>query len=156
MNRLFLSQNWTSVPRTHVRTVDSVRIWSMGLNAHALRGIPGHSAKQVSEHIFCRRYFQCVHGSFMMTSSNGNIFRVTGPLWGESTGDQWIPLTQRPLTQSFDVFFDMRLNNRLSKQSWHRWFETPVHSLWRHCYDSRWSNYMNPGYFTLAAIDLKP
>ena len=23
---------------------------------------------------------------FMMTSSKGNIFRVTGPLWGESTG----------------------------------------------------------------------
>ena len=32
--------------------------------------------------------------SFMMTSSNGNIFRVTGPLWGESTGDRWIPLTK--------------------------------------------------------------
>ena len=30
----------------------------------------------------------------MMTSSNGNIFRVTGPLWGESTGDRWIPLTK--------------------------------------------------------------
>ena len=30
----------------------------------------------------------------MMTSSNGNIFRVTGPLRGESTGDQWIPLTE--------------------------------------------------------------
>ena len=29
----------------------------------------------------------------MMTSSNGNIFRVTGPLWGEFTGDRWIPLT---------------------------------------------------------------
>ena len=29
----------------------------------------------------------------MMTSSNGNIFRVTGPLWGASTGRQWIPLT---------------------------------------------------------------
>ena len=27
-----------------------------------------------------------------MTSSNGNIFRVTGPLWGESTGDRWITL----------------------------------------------------------------
>ena len=26
-------------------------------------------------------------------SSNGNIFRVTGPLWGEFTGHQWIPLT---------------------------------------------------------------
>ena len=30
----------------------------------------------------------------MMPSSNGNIFRVTGPLWGESTGHQWIPLTK--------------------------------------------------------------
>ena len=30
----------------------------------------------------------------MMTSSNGNIFRVTGPLWGEFTGDRWIPLTK--------------------------------------------------------------
>ena len=30
----------------------------------------------------------------MMTSSNGNIFRVTGPLWGESTGDRRIPLTK--------------------------------------------------------------
>ena len=30
----------------------------------------------------------------IMTSSNGNIFRVTGHLWGESTGDRWIPLTK--------------------------------------------------------------
>ena len=30
----------------------------------------------------------------MMTSSNGTIFRVTGPLWGESTGHRWIPLTK--------------------------------------------------------------
>ena len=30
----------------------------------------------------------------MMTSSNGNIFRVTGPLWGEFTGHRWIPLTK--------------------------------------------------------------
>ena len=30
----------------------------------------------------------------MMTSSNGNIFRVTGPLCGELTGHQWIPLTK--------------------------------------------------------------
>ena len=31
---------------------------------------------------------------FMMTSSNGNIFRVTGPLCGELTGHRWIPLTK--------------------------------------------------------------
>ena len=30
-----------------------------------------------------------------MTSSNGNIFRVTGPLCGEFTGHWWIPLTNR-------------------------------------------------------------
>ena len=31
---------------------------------------------------------------FVMASSSGNIFRVTGPLWGESTGDLWIPPTK--------------------------------------------------------------
>ena len=41
-------------------------------------------------------------------------------------------ITQRPVKQSFVVFFDLRLNNRLSKQSWGWWFETPSHPLWRH------------------------
>ena len=67
----------------------------------------------------------------MMTSSNGNIFRVTGPLWEESTDHRWIPLT-KPVTRSFDVFFDLRLNKRLIKQSRRRWFETPSRLLWRH------------------------
>ena len=44
----------------------------------------------------------------MMTSSNGNIFRVTGHFCGE-------------------------LNKRLSKQSWGWWFKTLSCSLWRHC-----------------------
>ena len=68
----------------------------------------------------------------MITSSKGNIFRVTGPLWEESTGDRWIP-SQRPVTRGFDVFFDQRLNKRLSRQSRRRWFETPSRSSWRHC-----------------------
>ena len=68
----------------------------------------------------------------MMTSSNGNIFRVTGPLCGEFTGPSEFP-TQRPVTRSFDVFFDLRLNKRLSKQPWGWWFETPSWSLWRQC-----------------------
>ena len=41
--------------------------------------------------------------------------------------------SQRPVTRSFDVFFDLRLNKRLSKQSWGWCFETPSCSLWRHC-----------------------
>ena len=67
----------------------------------------------------------------MMTSSNGNIFRVTGPLCGEFTGPGEFP-AQRPVTRSFDVYFDLRPNKRLSKQSWGWWFEKPSCSLWRH------------------------
>ena len=69
---------------------------------------------------------------FMMTSSNGNIFRVTGPLCGEFTGPGEFP-TQRSVTRSFDVFFDLRLNKRLSKQPCGWWFETPSWSLWPQC-----------------------
>ena len=68
----------------------------------------------------------------MMTSSNGNIFRVAGPLCGEFTGHRWIPHT-RTSDADFDVFFDLRLNQQLSKQWRHQWFETPSHSLWRPC-----------------------
>ena len=71
--------------------------------------------------LFCRL--------IMMTSSNRNIFRVTGHLCGEFTGE--FP-AQRPVTRSFDVFFDLRLNRRLSKQSWCWWFETLSRPLWRH------------------------
>ena len=39
---------------------------------------------------------------------------------------------QRPVTRSFDVFFDLRPNKRLSKQWWGWWSETPSSSLWRH------------------------
>ena len=59
---------------------------------------------------------------------NGNIFRVTGPLCGEFTGPGEFP-AQRPVTRSFDVFFDLCL----SKQPWGWWFETPSWLLWRHC-----------------------
>ena len=40
--------------------------------------------------------------------------------------------TQRPVTRSFDVFFDLHPNKRLSKQRWGWWFETPLCPLWRH------------------------
>ena len=41
--------------------------------------------------------------------------------------------TQWPVTWSFDVFLDLCLNKRLSKQSGGWWFEMPSCSLWRHC-----------------------
>ena len=40
--------------------------------------------------------------------------------------------SQRPVTRSFEVFFDLCLNKRLSKQSWGWWCETPPHPLRHH------------------------
>ena len=41
--------------------------------------------------------------------------------------------SQRPVTRSFDVFFDLRPSKHLSKQSWGWWFETTSRPLWCHC-----------------------
>ena len=71
-----------------------------------------------------------------MTSSNGNIFRVTGHLCGEITSPWSIPRTKASDAELW-CFFDLRLNKRLSKQSRGWWFETPSRPLWHH-YNERW------------------
>ena len=58
--------------------------------------------------------------------------RVTGPLYGDSPVTAEFP-AQRPVTRSFGIFFDLRLNKPLSEHSWDWWFETPSCPLWRHC-----------------------
>ena len=65
----------------------------------------------------------------MMTSSNGNIFRVTGSLYGNSPVNsphkcQW---------RGALIFLWTAPEQRLSKQSRRRWFKTPSRSSWRHC-----------------------
>ena len=65
--------------------------------------------------------------------------------------------SKRPVTRCFDVFFDLHLNKRLSKQSRRRWFETPVRSLWRQCNDilNYWSHDMNrPLYVMVMFTDV--
>ena len=57
---------------------------------------------------------------------------------------------QRPVTRSCDVFFDLRLNKRLSKQSWDWWFETPSCSLWRQC--NVWCLPSTDCYFNVAGF----
>ena len=47
------------------------------------------------------------------------------PVTGEFTA-------KRPVVWSFDVFVDLRLNERLSKHSWGWWLGTPSRPLWRH------------------------
>ena len=81
---------------------------------------------------------------YMMTSSNGNIFPVPGEFH-----------TQRPMTPSFDVFFNLRLNKRLSKQSWGWWFETLSRPLWRHCNERPcplYASFENKSFMTEEAL----
>ena len=73
----------------------------------------------------------------MMTSSNGNIFHVTGPLCGEFTSDQWVPRIKASDTELWCFLLSARLNRQLSKQWIRWWFEIPPRSLWRHCNDFR-------------------
>ena len=76
----------------------------------------------------------------MMMSSNGNISALLAICAGNSPVTGEFP-TQGPVTRSFDVYFDLCLNKRLSKQSWGWWFETPSRPLWRHhnasCYPNQ-------------------
>ena len=73
-------------------------------------------SSKVSQYV--EKSFRIMLFSHMMTSSNGNIFRVTGPLAlcaGNSPVTGKFP-SQRPVTRNFDVFFDLRLHKRLSEQ----------------------------------------
>ena len=63
--------------------------------------------------------------SALLTLCSGN-----SPVTGEFPA-------QRPVTQSFDIFFDLRLNEQLSKQSLGWWSETPPSWLWRQYSDMR-------------------
>ena len=69
---------------------------------------------------------------YMMTSSNETFSTLLALCAGNSpvTGEF---SSQRQVTRIFGVFFDLRLNKRLSKQSWGCWFETLSSSLWHHC-----------------------
>ena len=96
-------------------------------------------SRKNQNYIFFVNIQNLVNEACMMTSSNGNIFRVTGHLYGKFTGPGEFP-AQRPVTQSFDVCFDLRLNKRLSKQSLGWWFETLLCQLWRHSNVSRGTN----------------
>ena len=67
----------------------------------------------------------------MMASSNETFSALPALYAGNSPVTGEFP-AQRPVTWNFDVFFDLRLDKRLSKQSWGWWFETLSCTLWRH------------------------
>ena len=69
-------------------------------------------------------------------TTNGNVFRVSGLCEGNPPVTGGFP-AQWPVTRSFDVFFDLRLNKRFRKQPV---FKTSSRSLWRHCGDQQYLN----------------
>ena len=103
-------------------------------------------------HVLATQWLQQKYG-FGLTSSSGVDFYILVVPWWRHQMETFSallalcagnsPVTgefppQSPVTRNFDVFFDLRLNKRLSKQSWCWWFETPSGSLWRHCDAYSW------------------
>ena len=74
-----------------------------------------------------------------MTSSNGNIFRVTGHLCGEFTGLRWIPRTKASDAELWCFLWCARLSKH--SRGWS--FETLSHPLWRHRNDLWKTHFMN-------------
>ena len=85
------------------------------------------------DHCFRHRLVVVFSGKFHDDVIKWKHFACCWPLvWGNSPVTSKFP-SQRPVTRSFDVFFDLRLNKRMSKQSCSWWFETSSCALWRHC-----------------------
>ena len=68
----------------------------------------------------------------MLTSLMETISALLALCAGNSLATGEFP-SQRPVTRNFGIFFDLRRNKRLSKQSRCRLYESPPCSLWRHC-----------------------
>ena len=95
-----------------------------------------------------------------MTSSNGNIFRVTGLLCGAFTSYRWIPRTKASDAELWYFLWSLSEKKRMSRQWWGWWFETPSYPLWRHCnedmtMDTRpWGRLMGARFISLKGDQL--
>ena len=89
----------------------------------------------------------CERCHYLTISMNAKVSLVTGSSWWRHQMETFSTLlalcagnspvpgefpAQRPVTRSFDVFFDLLLDKRFSKQSWGWWFEALSYPFWRH------------------------
>ena len=103
--------------------------------AFIIRTRHNNKNKQVikTKHVGKCKWVSIEHGSIAWWRHQMETFSALQALCaGNSPVTDEFP-TQRQVTRSFDVFSDLRLNKRLSIQSWGWWFKTPSCSLWRHC-----------------------
>ena len=117
--------------------------------------------KHVYNYLLCSAVFSswlCPYSFRKMTSSNGNIFRVTGRLCGEFTGPRWIPHTKASDAELWFFFICAWINGWVNKHEagdlrrhrahydviemrLHnlRWFSHPTARYLRsNCYVCRW------------------
>ena len=113
--RPFLHHLSVAVPETEVLVASNVS--DQALEAPVIAGRRSHHGRSWKT---CWRHLMGIF-SVLLALCSGNS-QVNGEFPSE-----------RPVTQSFDVFFDLRLNKWLNKQLRHWWFETLSRSLWRHC-----------------------
>ena len=107
-------------PPGHVLPVVRSRTFLFGRSPRALHPgalechVPGKEGHEVPGRLYVLTWWRHQMETFSALLANcaGN-----SPVTGEFPA-------QRPVTRSFDIFIDLRLNTRLSKQSWSRWFET--------------------------------
>ena len=100
-----------------------VFIWSFLVNIGLGNGLMHDGTKPLPEPMLISGAMRFIRNSALLALCAGKS-TVTGEF-----------PAQRPVTRSFDVLFDLRLNNQLSKQSWGWWFEAPSCLFWRHCDD---------------------
>ena len=124
--------NYRPVPEepSHYLSADGAE-WAARDAAYHRVGCRGCAASQQSS-----RYIQHIAGGGLNSSWWRHQMETFAALLALCAGNS--PVTgefpsQRPVTRNFDVFFDLRLNKRLSKQSRGWWFETSSCPLWRQC-----------------------
>ena len=95
----------------------------------------GHPKIYISIHFPFFPYSACIVTSCVHCSWWRHQMETFSALLALCAGNSPVPgefPAQRPVTRSFDVFFELRLNKQLNKQSWGWWFETRSRSLWCH------------------------
>ena len=110
--------NWTKLPNVFQRSLSKFQPFC--LVPHQLNNRPPDNDGSATRTLISRAFSWIVRNMEILTLCEGN-----SPITGGFP-------SQRPVTRSFDIYFDLRLNKRLRKQSRRRWFETPSRSLWRH------------------------
>ena len=113
-----------------LRQYDHSRVWCIRYNTWLMSWPEGRIVFHLTM-VSLFSSFPSRHGTFTFHSWWRHQMETFSALL-TLTGDRWIPRTMASDAELW-VFFDLRLNKRLNKQSRRRWFETPSHTLWRDC-----------------------